>query len=333
MKKIAIFALIVSLSFITRISANEDKQGNKQDTGTKKEKSQKGPKVHFGLNLKKGYSSRIAYNSEVEISRQGQSEGKGKWKINANLLLECTDVDSKGAIAISQSPSGIWVEGTDIKGKCEIDFNSPEKNLLIPEKIRGHIHGLLKKKSAKFDTNGKVVTARQSPAKDDFDFMAMGKITYEDNPEWTLPDNPENTETVNGIAHSIFGLFPDLLGKEMTIGKTVTTKETSPGSDKDVITKQCTIKAIQNNKAQLELKSNYNSERKSDNEFVDEVQQSSSSEETSAQVNVDTGIVSKCKSKVENNFRVMTLVPLTSSREPTMTNNSKINDSFEIIEK
>jgi hypothetical protein len=269
----------------------------------------------------------------VEISQEGQSEGTGKWKINANLLLECTDVDSKGIITISQSPSGIWVEGTDIKGRCEIDFNSPEKNFRIPEMIRGHLHGLLKKKSAKFDTNGKVIAARQSPAKDDFDFMAMGKISYEDNPEWILPDDPENTETVNSIAHSIIGLFSDILGKEMPIGKTVTTKETSPESDKDMIANQWTIKAIQNNKAQLELKSNYNSERKSPNEFVDEVQQVSRSEETSAQVNVDTGIVSKCKSKAEDSFRIMTFIPLTSSRVPTMTNNSKINYSFEIIEK
>jgi hypothetical protein len=321
------------LAIITRISANEDKQGNKQDTGTQKQKNQKSSKVRFSLNLKKGFSCRIAYNSEVNITQEGQSDGTGKWKINANLLLECTDVDSKGVVTISQSPSGILVEGTDIKGKCEIDFNSPEKNLRIPEMIRGHLHGLLKVKSAKFDTDGKVATARQSPGKDDFDFMAMGKISYEDNPEWILPDNPENTETVNSIARSMIGLFPDILGKEITIGQTVTTKESLPESDKDVITNQWTIKAIQNKKAQLELKSNFNSERKSPNEFVDEVQQINRSEEVFAQVNVDTGMVSKCQSKAEDNYRIMTFIPLTSSRVPTMSNNSKINYSFEIIEK
>jgi hypothetical protein len=333
MKKISVFVLMVSLAIVTRISANENKEESKQYTGTQQQKNQKRSKVRFSLNLKKGFSCRIAYNSEVNITQEGQSDGTGKWKINANLLLEGTDVDNQGIITISQSPLGIWVEGTDIDGKYEIDFNSPEKNLRIPEMIRGHLHGLLKFKSARFDTDGKVIAARQSPKKDDFDFMAMGKISYEDNPEWISTDNPENTETVNSIAQSIIGLFPDIFGKEITIGQTFTTTEILPESDKDVITKHWTVKAIQNNKAQLELKSNYSSERKTPNEFVDEVQQFNSSAEIFAQIDVDTGIVSKCQCKAESNYRIMTFVPLTSSRTPTMSNTRKINYSFEIIEK
>jgi hypothetical protein len=321
MKIIYIFVLIVSLAFVTQISAKQDKQENQKDS-----------KTHFSLNLKKGFSCHLAYNAVVDFNQVGQSTGMGRWKIYADLLLECADISEDGIMTVSQSPLKVYVEGTKIEGKYEIDFNSPEENLRIPEMLRGYLLGLVKVKSVKFDKDGKIIAARQSPGQDDYIFMAMGKISYEKNPEWILPDNPENTETVNNIARLIIGLFPDILGKEITIGKTITITRTLPQSDKDVLTKHLTVKAIKNNKAQLELKSNFNSERKTPNEFVDEVHQFSSTEDGIAQVDINTGIVFKYQSKTEADFRVMTFIPLISSRVPTMSNNREINCSYEIIE-
>lgn len=318
MKKV-IFVLMMSLSIVAQISAKQEKQ--------------KSSKARFSLNLKKGFSCSILYHSQVNIIEKGQNEeiiGNGQWKTTAKLLLECTDVDSEGIITVSQSPLEICIEGNDSNGQYKVDFNSPEKNLHIPQAARGLLHSLVRVKSVKIEPNGKIIAVRQSPKEGTFEFEAKGEISYENNPEWILADKPENQDTIDGIVYSIKGLCPDILGKEITIGGTIKTTITQVGLDP--ITNNWTVTSIQNNKAQLKLKANCKINRKTDNEFVDEVLQYNFSAEGLSQIDVNRGIVCKSQSKAEEDFRILTFIPLASSRVPTTSRITKVSDSFEIIE-
>jgi hypothetical protein len=325
------FLLMTCLAVSVGVTAAEGAGADKDKQQYKNTKAGSG--VRFRVNLKKGFSCRIAYNSEVDITRAGQADGAGQWKINADLLLECTDVSGDGTMTVSQSPLKVCVEGTKIDGKYEVDVNSPEKNLRIPELIRGHLYGLLKIRSARFDNSGKVVAARESPARDDFDFMARGKISYENNPEWILPDNPENTETVNSIVRPMIGLFPNIEGKELTVGQTLTINKRLPEPDNGEVVQYWTLKSVQNSRAQLEFKQDIKGEHKIPNEFVDEVKDISISVKESMEADIDSGLVYKCQSNVENADRVMTLTTISPTRVQTSSYTSRTRYSFEIIKK
>jgi hypothetical protein len=332
MKKISALLLMTCLAVSVHISAG-GAGGADKNSGKQQQKNTKaGSVVRFRVNLKKGFSCRVAYNAEVDIARAGQSDGAGRWKSNAELLLECTDVSEDGTMAVSQSPLKVRVEGTKINGKYEVDFNSPEKNLRIPELIRGHLYGLLKIRSARFDNSGRVVAARESPARDDFDFMAMGKISYENNPEWILPDNPENTETVNSIVRSLIGLFPNIEGNELTVGQTLTINR-RPEPDNGEIVQYWTLKSVKNGLAQLEFKQDIKGEHKIPNEFVDEVEDIKISAKESMEADIDSGLVYKCQGNMENADRIMTLTTVSPARVQTSSYTSRTRYSFEIIKK
>ncbi|MHC4098117.1 MAG: hypothetical protein ACYSU3_18920 [Planctomycetota bacterium] len=313
-------------------SSHGEEKDNKQYRGKQQEKRQEASKVLLSLNLKKGFSCHVVYNSEVNITQKGQSDGTGKWKVKANLLLECIDVNTNDIMTISQYPLKIWVEGTDIEGKHEIDFHSPDKKLQIPDLVRGHLSSLLAIKSARLDAEGKIIAARQSPDRNNFDFMAMGKISYQDDPEWILPDSIEDKETVKYIVNSMLGLLPNVMGKELSMGQTLTIKEQLPKVAKGEIAHNWTLKSIQNRIAQLELMSNVDSEHKVPNKFVDEVAHFQSSSKTWIVVNIDTGLALKYQGDVEAEHRTMTLTTLLSSRVPTFSNTSKTSYTIKIIE-
>lgn len=330
MKKISIFLF---LAVLIGISSGDEEKENKQYMGKQQEKKQEVSKVCLSLNLKKGFSYRVVYNSEVNITKKGRDEGTDKWKINAAFLLECIDVDDDGIMTISQSPLKIWVEGTDIEGKYEIDFHSPDKNLQIPDLVRGHLCSLVAIKSARLDAYGKIIAARQSPDINNFDFIAMGKISYQDDPEWILPNSLEDTETVKFIVKSMLGLLPNVMGKELTIGQTLTIKEQLPKVDKGEIIECWTLKGIQNRQAQVELKSSVDGEQKIPNEFVDEIAHFHSSSEALIEFDIDTGVALKYQSDGEDEHRIMTFIPLLSSRVPTCSTISKSSCMFEITER
>ena len=201
MKKNLIYLIImvINVSMFIHICYAQEQNENKEFGKNKQENEQTDSKVYMQLKLKKGFSGCLVYNSEVSNTRKAQCDGTGKWKIKARIRLDCNDVDENGTMTISQSPLNINVEGTDIEGKCTVDFHYAKNNMKIPDMIRGNLLSLLAIKSIKINSDGKVIAARQSPGLDDYDFMAIGKINYQDNPVWILPDNPEGKEKVKNI--------------------------------------------------------------------------------------------------------------------------------------
>lgn len=324
MKKSLIFLLMMGIyaSIFIHISSAQEQKENKDSRSKQQENKQADTKVCLRLKLKKGFSCCVVYNSEVNITQKGQSDGAGKWKINAKIRLDCNDVDDNGTMTISQSPLNICVEGTDIEGNCTVDFHFAKNNMRIPNMIRGHLPAFLAIKSIKIDSDGKVIAARQSPGLDNYEFMAKGKITYQDNPVWILPDNPEREKKVKIIYKSLMGICHDALGKELIIGKTLTTK--LPEGEKGKIIQHLTLKSIQNGHIQLESIGNEDIEQKIPNKFVDEVLHWKISIAVLTEADINTGVIVMSKGVVKSETQTMTFIPALSSRMPTRSSTSMI---------
>ena len=329
MTKIPICLLMTSSVILTSVSLEgQDKENVPR---INQQEKQAVSKVRLSLNLKKGYTCWVAYDSEVSITQEGRGEGAGKWKVKADLVLSCIDVNENGIMTVSQSPSRICIEGTGIEGEQEVDFHSPAKNLQIPDLIRGHLLSLVVIKSVRIAGDGKIIAARQSPDRDDFDFIAMGKISYQDDPKWILPTGPGDAETVKFIASSVLGLLPVLMGKELTVGQTVTMKEPLPEATKGEVTSRWNLKGIQAGLAHIESKTDAEGESKVPNEFIDEVAYSHSLSKKLIEVSIETGVVTKCQGDMETEYRIMTLIPSLSSRVPTFSSTLKTTYTVKII--
>ena len=322
-KKISIFLLMTLFAIvIISVSSCDVEKEKKQDSG---KQQQTDSKIRLSFNLKKGYSCYVDYDANINISQEGQSDGTGEWKVKANLLFTCDDVNDTGIMTISQSPLKISIEGTGIEGKYEVDFQSPDNNRQIPQLVRGHLRALIAIKSARVDANGKIIAARQSPDLNNYDFMALGKISYQDDLEWISPDGAEDAEKkVKYIVNSMLGVMPLAMGKEFTIGKTLTIKGEPQNEDATQEASDWTLKDVNSRIAQFEVKSNSFSERKGSSEFVDEVEELRSSSEELLEFNIDSGLILKCLSNVEYEHHTMTFVPLLSERVSTFSNLSKI---------
>ncbi len=331
MTKTSLLLLMTAFASLIGTASHSEDKNNGESGRTQPQDKRAAAKIRLTLNLEKGFSCRVVYDSEVSITQEGQMDGRGKWKINADLLLKCVDVNDNGTMTISQSPSRICVQGTDIEGKHEVEFNSPNKNLQIPDLIRGHLAALVAIKSARFDPDGNVIAARQSPDKRDFDFVAMGKISYQDDPNWVLPATPEDTETVKFIGSSILGLLPNIMGKELTIGLPFTTKEPLPNTTKGTITHNWALKAIQAGLAQLESKADVEGERKVPNEFIDQIAHLHSSMKALVEVDIETGLAIRSQGDAETEYRTMTFLPAVSLRVPTFSNTTKTSFRIRII--
>ncbi len=315
--------LFLAVAVFWKIHSVSSGNGGKQ--------KQSSSKIRLSLNLKKASSFQLVYDAIVNISKEGQGDGTGEWKVKAHFLITCDDVNDNGIMTISQSPLTISIEGTDIEGKHEVDFHSPDKNRQIPELVQGHLHSLIAIKSAKFDAKGKIIAARQTPELDNYDFMAMGKISYDDDQEWILPKGAADTEKVKSIANSMLCLVPSAMGKKFTIGKTVTIKQDQQKGQGQG-TFDWTLKDVQNRIAQIEIKGDNSNERKVPNSLVDEVAQFHSLSEQLLGFNIDTGLVVKCLSTVETEYRVMVLIPSLSKRVPSFSYSSKIKLTVKIVE-
>ncbi|MHC4882994.1 MAG: hypothetical protein ACYTFX_07910 [Planctomycetota bacterium] len=326
MNKKTIFSLLTCLVVLLNTSFGNG-ASNKQHS----ENQQESTPVKLSLNIKKGFSCKVVYNAQIYVSQKGQSDGTGEWNVKANFLLKCDDVDEKGIMTISQSPIKITIEGTDIEEAQEIDFHAPEKNRQIPHLVQGFFPTLIAIKSAKLDTNGKIIAARQSPALDNYDFMMTGKISYRDDPEWILSNDSKAPEKAKYIASSMLGITPMVVGKEFSIGQTISTKKEVQNKGQTQV--DLTLKNIKNHTAQIEVKANSNSESKdSNNEFVDEVNEIHDLSEGLLEINTATGLTQKSTLDTETEFRTMTFIPSLSTRAPTFSNTNKIHITTQIIE-